>query len=648
MPASRKWCELQGVSSEDAKILNDLHSRYISQVKKVSHAFESQIANDDSFQSWSRWIAEAKDHGASDIRVNADEVHDSLRRKPIPLRETSACEISSEKRLCGHDLSEDTQRNIRPRTSSSPSARTSADVRQDSGSVSGTNDNVEVCDSKAGVKAKIPPPPPPPRRRNSSCVSRKSSAAVCQVSAPVSLSVGEADASSYCTDGASSAQVDAFFPIAAPDTECKRKPGISSSRSAHNSASAHQNSVMKVKKGEGQSSQLPTVESQQIEADDELQPTLAADMLVPQADFFHKNQLIKLKHTKVAELQLLRSPSYEVLRSKPVHESLISTADLSSTQILGALLAHANDSSGSQFDATSSQDDASSSQEDAAVLRALPSKNVTPPPPPPPGRCHSSSVSQNSAADAGHVSVGVSPSVDEADASSHSVGGGSGTQVNASFPRASNVKRGTHGNVQICNERTVFDAKTPRPPPPPGVEPSNSAKSSNDSWHSKKRKASEADASWKSNADEWNVNTKRSRSHKSSSCWRATPYGLSSSSSRNRTPPSYQDRRFESDRRIRWFICDRCHTRVHYKNQSIPFYGNFLYDKHPPVEYEDSWNLKFKEKAWKLGSWDATWFCVDCLTAHHGCTKQHTMQIHIGNFSKRRAEEKAYWESRSG
>ena len=99
MPSSRKWCSLQKLRVEDVRILNDLQSRYISQFKKVSHAFEAQlVGDDDSMKSWSRWIEEANAYGARVVCVNADEIEDSLHYKPIFQKETSRPENSGGER----------------------------------------------------------------------------------------------------------------------------------------------------------------------------------------------------------------------------------------------------------------------------------------------------------------------------------------------------------------------------------------------------------------------------------------------------------------------------------------------------------------------------------------------------------------------
>ena len=121
-------------------------------------------------------------------------------------------------------------------------------------------------------------------------------------------------------------------------------------------------------------------------------------------------------------------------------------------------------------------------------------------------------------------------------------------------------------------------------------------------------------------------------------------HGHSSSSSSKRTPQSYQDRRFEANMKIKWFICDRCEKKVAYGGQSIPFQGNFLH-RNPPSESENKpdfvWDMKAKEKAWRDGTWNATWLCTDCLTSHHQCSKAYAFRSGlIGNFSKQRAEVK--------
>ena len=127
-------------------------------------------------------------------------------------------------------------------------------------------------------------------------------------------------------------------------------------------------------------------------------------------------------------------------------------------------------------------------------------------------------------------------------------------------------------------------------------------------------------------------------------------HGHSSSSSSKRTPQSYEDRRFEVNMKIKWFICDRCEKRVDYGGQSIPFQGNFLH-RNPPSQYERQpnfvWDMEAKEKAWRDGTWNATWLCTDCLISHHHCSKAYAFQSGlIGNFSKQRALEKLYWQSR--
>ena len=58
-PASRKWCSAQQVSHDNAKCLNDLHSRYVSQVKRVTHAFEARSSDVGNESAWTRWMQEA-------------------------------------------------------------------------------------------------------------------------------------------------------------------------------------------------------------------------------------------------------------------------------------------------------------------------------------------------------------------------------------------------------------------------------------------------------------------------------------------------------------------------------------------------------------------------------------------------------------
>ena len=196
---------------------------------------------------------------------------------------------------------------------------------------------------------------------------------------------------------------------------------------------------------------------------------------------------------------------------------------------------------------------------------------------------------------------------------------------------------------------TKWKAKSPPPPPPPpGLEPMCSSSDWNESWQFKNWKT---DTWWNGSEEHWNDNSEWGRSLGNSDPWQESSYGWSSSSSSKSTPQSYQDRRFEADKKKKWFICDRCAKRVDYKGQSIPFQGNFLH-RNPPPQYERQpnfvWDMKAKEKAWRDGTWNATWLCTDCLISHHHCTKAYAFQSGlIGDFSKQRAWEKLHWQSRS-
>ena len=112
-------------------------------------------------------------------------------------------------------------------------------------------------------------------------------------------------------------------------------------------------------------------------------------------------------------------------------------------------------------------------------------------------------------------------------------------------------------------------------------------------------------------------------------------------------PPVIPDSRFDPDLKNKWFICDNkeCGTKVEWGGQNIPFLGNFAYDKCPPLKYADkprkAWSILAKQESWEAGMWDATWYCVKCLTAHHGCSKTEIFEKHIGNFTEQRAKANA-------
>ena len=105
---------------------------------------------------------------------------------------------------------------------------------------------------------------------------------------------------------------------------------------------------------------------------------------------------------------------------------------------------------------------------------------------------------------------------------------------------------------------------------------------------------------------------------------------------------SLSDTRFHRVKKHKYFICDACQRRVTYKDQVIPFQGNFLHQgPHAPK------TLFEKEEAWRAGTWDATWLCVDCLCVHYDCTKDFAREHFIGNFTAEREKAKAtYYQSR--
>ena len=114
-------------------------------------------------------------------------------------------------------------------------------------------------------------------------------------------------------------------------------------------------------------------------------------------------------------------------------------------------------------------------------------------------------------------------------------------------------------------------------------------------------------------------------------------------------PATFVDQRFNSDKNKRWFICDECQKVVQYRGQLEPFAGNFVHG--PPSNYEflaqELWNMEAKERAWKNGTWDASWMCVDCLTAYHDYERSYTFQWLLGTFLRIVAQLKSYWQRRS-
>ena len=99
---------------------------------------------------------------------------------------------------------------------------------------------------------------------------------------------------------------------------------------------------------------------------------------------------------------------------------------------------------------------------------------------------------------------------------------------------------------------------------------------------------------------------------------------------------SLSDTRFHRVKKHKYFICDACQRRVTYKDQVIPFQGNFL--------HQGPQSLSEKEKQWSIGMWDATWLCVDCLCVHHGCTKTFAIKHYMGNYSAECEKAKANYQ----
>ena len=114
-------------------------------------------------------------------------------------------------------------------------------------------------------------------------------------------------------------------------------------------------------------------------------------------------------------------------------------------------------------------------------------------------------------------------------------------------------------------------------------------------------------------------------------------------------PATIEDQRFNLDKHRRWFSCDECQKVVQYRGQLEPFAGNFVHG--PPSNYEflaqGLWNMEAKERAWKNGTWDASWMCVDCLTAYHDYERSYTFQWLLGTFLRIVAQLKSYWQRRS-